>query len=113
MKTFLLLVSLMSFQASAHAGLVSALLKWFGETTVDLVKASKPVARSATRLIEDQSDHDHKGNVSDDPYEFLLKRQQNVLHHTHLMRLTHPTAPTKTQSTESELPVSRRGHLHD
>lgn len=108
MKTLncFLLVLLMSFQASAHAGLLSYLLKWFGEATVDLVKGSKPVARSATRLVKNDSDHD-KGNVSDDPYELLLEKQQNILHQTDLMIQPRPTAPTKTRSTESENTTAR------
>ena len=98
MKTFLnclLLVLLMSFQPSAHAGLLTVLMRFVGEATVDLVKGSKPVGRSATRLIQNESDH--KGNVSDDPYEYLLERQKNVFNQTNLMRQTRPTAPAKTK----------------
>lgn len=112
LNCLLLLVSLISFQSSAHAGLLSSFLKLFGKATVDFVTMSKPVARSATRLIDD-GDHDHKkGNHlsdnpddpddPDDPYEYFLKRQQNVLNQMSLMGQPRPAVPIKTRSTESE-----------
>lgn len=61
---YCLLISLMLFQPTAHAGLLSSLVKLLGIPAADIIRGTKPVARSSTRLSKDGSGQDRKDESS-------------------------------------------------